>query len=113
MTILLKNAKIYDGTANPPFPGDLLLENDRIVRVAPRIDEGADKVYDLQGKSVAPGFIDSHSHNDWFAICKDCLPCFEPFIRQGITVATRRATSPCWPVTAAPGPAWQAAKTAR
>lgn len=85
MTILLKNAKIYDGTANPPFTGDLLLENDRIVCVAPRIDEGADKVYDLQGKSVAPGFIDSHSHNDWFAIRKDCLPCFEPFIRQGIT----------------------------
>ena len=24
MTILLKNAKIYDGTAAPPFQGDLL-----------------------------------------------------------------------------------------
>ena len=85
MTILLKNAKIYDGTAAPPFQGDLLLKDDRITRVAPRIDAAADKIYDLQGKSVAPGFIDSHSHNDWFAIRPNCLPCFEPFIRQGIT----------------------------
>ena len=85
MTILLKNAKIYDGTAAPPFQGDLLLKDDRIARVAPRIDAAADKIYDLQGKSVAPGFIDSHSHNDWFAIRPNCLPCFEPFIRQGIT----------------------------
>ena len=85
MTILLKNAKIYDGTAAPSFQGDLLLKDDRIARVAPRIDAAADKIYDLQGKSVAPGFIDSHSHNDWFAIRPNCLPCFEPFIRQGIT----------------------------
>ena len=85
MTILLKNAKIYDGTAAPPFQGDLLLKDDRIARVAPRIDAAADKIYDLQGQSVAPGFIDGHSHNDWFAIRPNCLPCFEPFIRQGIT----------------------------
>ena len=39
---------------------------------------------DLAGKSVASGFIDGHSHNDWFAIKNDPLPYFEPFIRQGI-----------------------------
>ena len=44
MTILLKNAKIYDGTAAPPFQGDLLLKDDRIARVAPRIDAAADKI---------------------------------------------------------------------
>ena len=60
MTILLKNAKIYDGTAAPPFQGDLLLKDDRIARVAPRdTDAATDIIYDLQGKSVAPGFIDS------------------------------------------------------
>ncbi len=41
-------------------------------------------VYDLAGKSLAAGFIDGHSHNDWFAIKKDPLPYFAPFVRQGI-----------------------------
>ena len=40
MTILLKNAKIYDGTAAPPFQGDLLLKDDRIARVAPSLCGG-------------------------------------------------------------------------
>ena len=34
---------------------------------------------------MASGFIDGHSHNDWFALRKDNLKYFEPFIRQGIT----------------------------
>lgn len=42
------------------------------------------EVIDLQGLSLAPGFIDAHSHNDWFAIRKDPSKYFEPFIRQGI-----------------------------
>ena len=29
MKQLLKNAKIYDGTGSAPFPGDVLIENDR------------------------------------------------------------------------------------
>ena len=65
--------------------GDLLLEGDRIARIAPHLEAEADQVVDLQGLSVAPGLIDEHSHNDWFAIRKDPLPYFAPFIRQGIT----------------------------
>ncbi len=85
MKLLLKNARIYDGTGKPAFSGDVLTENDRILRVAQVIDEAADQVIDLQGASLAPGFIDAHSHNDWFALRTDPLPWFEPFIRQGIT----------------------------
>ena len=85
MRQLLKNAKIYDGTGSAPFSADILLEDDRIARIAEGIDLPADRVIDLQGKSVAPGFIDGHSHNDWFAIKKDPLPYFRPFLLQGIT----------------------------
>ena len=85
MTILFKHAKLYDGTGAEPFRGDLLIRDDRIIRVAESIDEPADQVVDLTGKSLAPGFIDGHSHNDWFAIKKEPLPYFAPFIRQGIT----------------------------
>ena len=85
MNTLLRNGKLYDGTGADPFTADILLEDDRITRIAPNLNVPADRVLDLQGKSVAPGFIDGHSHNDWFAIKKEPLPYFEPFIRQGIT----------------------------
>ena len=85
MRQLLKNAKIYDGTGADPFTGDILISEDRIEKIAPSLDLPADSVTDLQGLSVAPGFIDGHSHNDWFAIKNDPLPYFRPFLHQGIT----------------------------
>ena len=85
MKQLLKHAKIYDGTGAKPFIGDILLADDRIVRVAPNVEAEADRTIDLSGLSVAPGFIDEHSHNDWFAIKRDPLPWFRPFLMQGIT----------------------------
>ena len=84
MTTLLQHAKMYDGTGAAPFVGDVLVEGDRIKAVAPAIEAAADRVIDLTGKSLSPGFIDGHSHNDWFAIKKNPLPYFAPFIRQGI-----------------------------
>ena len=84
MRQLLKNANIYDGTGAPAFRGDVLIEDDRIVKVGTDLTDPADRVTDLKGLSLAPGFIDGHSHNDWFAIKNDPLPYFEPFIRQGI-----------------------------
>ena len=85
MRTLLKNGKLYDGTGAAPLTGDILIEDDRIAKIGPDLTEDADRVIDLNGKSVAPGFIDAHSHNDWFAIKQDRLPYFEPFLRQGIT----------------------------
>ncbi len=66
MRQLIKNARIYDGTGKEPFSGDILLDGDRIARIAPSIDAEADRTIDLGGKSIASGFIDGHSHNDWF-----------------------------------------------
>ena len=92
MKTLITNGKIYDGSGREPFMGQILLSGDRIERVAPIIDTPADRVIDLQGRSVAPGFIDGHSHNDWFSIKKDPLPYFAPFIRQGIVIFVGRSS---------------------
>ena len=84
--LLIKNAKIYDGGTAAAFVGDVLIQGDRIVQVAHSIAADNDcDVTDLQGLSLAPGFIDAHSHNDWFALRKDSGKYFAPFIRQGIT----------------------------
>ena len=85
MRILLKNARIYDGTGADAFSGDILVEDERIAAVGNGLREEADKVIDLTGLSVSSGFFDAHSHNDWFAIKKEPLKYLEPFIRQGIT----------------------------
>ena len=83
---LFKDALIYDGTGADAFKGDILIDEDRIVRVEECITpEKGWEVIDLKGLSVSPGFIDAHSHNDWFAIKNSPQKYFEPFIRQGIT----------------------------
>ena len=82
---MLKNAKVYDGSGAEPYFGDILIDGDKIARIASQITEEADRVLDLGKRSVSSGFIDAHSHNDWFALKKDQLPYFSPFIRQGIT----------------------------
>ena len=61
--VLLKNAKIYDGSGTAAFLADVLIEGERIARVAPKIpEEEAYETVELQGLSLAPGFIDAHSH---------------------------------------------------
>ena len=83
---LFKGGWIYDGTGAEAFRGDILVDNDRIVKVSDDIhpEEGWE-VVNLNGLSVAPGFMDAHSHNDWYAIKNEPQKYFEPFIRQGIT----------------------------
>ena len=83
---LLKNAKIYDGSGETPFFGDILIEGDRIAQISSSINAAEDCIVaDLDGLSIAPGFIDAHSHNDWFALRYEPEKYFTPFIRQGIT----------------------------
>ena len=85
MRTLLKNGKIYDGSGEDAFLGDILIDNEKITAVGANLDEKADEVIDLGGLSVSSGFFDAHSHNDWFCIKKEPLKYMEPFIRQGIT----------------------------
>jgi N-acyl-D-amino-acid deacylase len=60
MRQILKNAKIYDGTGTAPYTADILVEGERIARIAKEMDLPADQVMDLRGKSVSSGFIDEH-----------------------------------------------------
>ncbi|MDJ0837874.1 MAG: amidohydrolase family protein [Acidobacteriota bacterium] len=65
-TTLIKNARIVTGDGRtPPFPGNLLLDGDRIAavgEVASSDMKTADRVIDAEGKMTAPGFIDTHNH---------------------------------------------------
>jgi imidazolonepropionase-like amidohydrolase len=65
VSTLFTNVRIFDGTPNPAREGSVLVEGDRIVRVAYAPDaiaaDGAD-VVDGQGGTLMPGLIDGHTH---------------------------------------------------
>ena len=62
--ILIRNARVLDGTGNPWFPADIGIRDGRIAAVGPLANATAARVIDGTGKYVAPGFIDIHSHAD-------------------------------------------------
>ena len=58
MATLLKNCKIYDGTGSDAVTGSVLFDGDRILEVGSVDERKADKVIDLEGMSLASGFIE-------------------------------------------------------
>lgn len=85
MTTLFKNGTLYDGSGAAPEKGDLLIEDNRIIAVGGTIDQRADEVIDAEGLMVCPGFIDAHSHNDFFYDRENAEKYYKPFLQQGIT----------------------------
>lgn len=82
MKILLMNGTIYDGSNTPPIKGDIYIENGFIKQIGSNLKVRAKRKIDCTGLIIAPGFIDAHSHNDFFATDKEYTL---PFLRQGIT----------------------------
>lgn len=65
-SILITNGRIVDGTGNPWYFSDVLLENDQIASIAlpgTISHDSVDTVIDASDKVVSPGFIDIQSHS--------------------------------------------------
>jgi N-acyl-D-amino-acid deacylase len=61
--ILIKDARVIDGSGLPSFMGDVAVQEGKIVEVG-RVGGGAARVIDADGLAVSPGFIDFHTHLD-------------------------------------------------
>ncbi|MBN1532332.1 MAG: amidohydrolase family protein [Spirochaetes bacterium] len=82
---ILKNGLIIDGTGAPGTAGSVVLNGPVIQGI---VRDGAlpkGRVVDCTGMAIAPGFIDCHSHMDWFLGMKDGASFKVPFTEQGIT----------------------------
>lgn len=79
--LIIKNARIVDGTGNPWFLGDVAIKDKRIARIGKIDGAEAEKVIDANNKIVAPGFIDVHAHTE--SIFEQ--PEAENFVRMGVT----------------------------
>jgi N-acyl-D-amino-acid deacylase len=62
--ILIRNGVVVDGQKTPRFTADVAIQGDKIVAVGSLGELPATTVIDAQGKIVAPGFIDVHTHSD-------------------------------------------------
>jgi dihydroorotase/N-acyl-D-amino-acid deacylase len=80
--LVIRNGRVVDGTGAPWFRADVAVKRDTIVAVRPRIEDSAGRTIDADGRVVAPGFIDVHTHarRGIFEV-----PTAENYVRQGVT----------------------------
>lgn len=81
--LLITNGRVLDGSGNPWFSADIAISGDRIVAVGQLAGTGAERVIDAGGLTVAPGFIDVHSHAA--EALNGALHTAVPLLAQGIT----------------------------
>lgn len=58
----IRNGRVVDPSRNLDGPGDVLVENSKIVPFSPGRAAGAEEIIDAEGCLVLPGLIDFHIH---------------------------------------------------
>src|SRR5512143_327099 len=61
--LLIRSARVVDGTGMPSFTADVAVRKGRIARIG-RIEDEAARTIDADGLVLTPGFIDVHTHYD-------------------------------------------------
>jgi N-acyl-D-amino-acid deacylase len=80
--LLVKNARIVDGSGSAAFPGDIGIVGPRIVVSGSQLVEEARQIIDARGQIVAPGFVDTHTHDDLAILRGSIVPMK---VQQGVT----------------------------
>jgi N-acyl-D-amino-acid deacylase len=80
--MLIRGGTVIDGTQAPRFDADLGISDGRIAAIGDLAGATADQVIDATNRIVAPGFIDSHTHDDQ-AVLGQPLMSFK--VSQGVT----------------------------
>ena len=66
--ILFTDIAIFDGSGAPPFPGEVLVEGNRIRAVAQgfeQIDRAGAEIVEGGGATLMPGMVEAHAHLSW------------------------------------------------
>lgn len=80
--LVIKNARVLDGSGKDEFIADIVISEDKIVEVGKVEQPETRATIDASGFLVMPGFIDIHSHSDESYFVN---PLGESKLRQGIT----------------------------
>jgi N-acyl-D-amino-acid deacylase len=81
--LIIKGAKVIDGTGNPWFKRDIGISQGRIKALG-LIRTEAKEIINAEGLTVSPGFIDLHNHNDLSILA---YPNLESHLMQGVTTS--------------------------
>ena len=81
MDLVIRNARVVDGTGAASFAADVALKDGVIASIG-KFTGSATREIDAKGHALAPGFIDIHTHYDP-QICWDRLA--TPSIEHGVT----------------------------
>ena len=80
--LVIRNGRVIDGSGVPGGNADVAIVKDRVVAID-RIALGSgEHEVDVSGKTVAPGFIDAHTHDD---LALMVTPDMAPKTSQGVT----------------------------
>ncbi len=79
--LLIRNASVVDGTGASAYRANVLVKDDTIavIDTQMRADAVATRVIDANGRTLAPGFIDLHTHGN------PLEKSFENFLAMGVT----------------------------
>ena len=80
--LIIRNATIIDGTRAPRYAGSIGIRGDRIVSIGALDAAHAEIEIDATGRIAAPGFIDTHTHDDRLLLS---APDMAPKASQGVT----------------------------
>lgn len=80
--LLIRGGTVIDGSKAPRFEADVGVLAGRIAAIGDLSGRSARQVIDATGRIVAPGFIDSHTHDDEAVLSQPTMP-FK--VSQGVT----------------------------
>ncbi|HEY2017864.1 MAG TPA: amidohydrolase family protein, partial [Bryobacteraceae bacterium] len=81
--LLIRGARILDGTGNPWFAGEIAIKDGRIAQVGHLGAAAARRTINANGLVAAPGFIDLHTHSDISLLADGNA---EGKVRDGVTL---------------------------
>ncbi|WP_326658343.1 N-acyl-D-amino-acid deacylase family protein [Streptomyces sp. NBC_00385] len=87
MDLVIRDARVIDGTATPSYRADVALSDGRIAEIhregSPGPRPTAARTLDADGLALSPGFVDMHAHSD-LALLRD--PDHSAKAAQGVTL---------------------------
>jgi N-acyl-D-amino-acid deacylase len=83
--LLISGGRVVDGSGGSPRVADVGVADGQIAAVGELSSAHAADRLDVTGKTVAPGFIDIHSHSDFLLPTEEHGEILSPFLAQGIT----------------------------